>query len=121
MFDKKQYLIDKIVMKLNQKSFSSSDLISDVVNVFNELNNIDFVAVHCSDFDNSIISWISFVSMIETLHENGLEINAQNIKNCYQKPQEQKGFESKHTFDESLLVKEDTSEILKRLLSIADQ
>lgn len=122
MFDKKQYLVERILSKLKNYDFYDNQLENKIIEVLNNLNNVDFVASSAETFEDSTIGWLKFVDSVVKLNNDGKEINVDNIKEILSSNiKTSKVVSSNHEFNKEILTKESSKTKLERLLQIAEK
>jgi len=80
MFDKKTYVKEKILTRLNtSKLYQGTSQKKEISDLIDSLPNLDMVAYNAATFEESTIGWLSFCKTIDSLLENGQEINKENL------------------------------------------
>jgi hypothetical protein len=121
VFDKKGYIKEKIMQKLFASN--SKDLLNNKLNINNlidSLDNLDIGAYKGTNFENSVIGWISFCKTVEELISNGQQVNLENFKNALKFDSINNASRSTDKIEDFLLVEENPKDKLNRLLSIVE-
>ena len=123
MFDKKNYIKNKIINRLNtSKYYQSSSQKEQINNLMNSLPHLDMIAYSGSTFEDSTIGWLSFCKTIDSMLELNKEINLENFRELFET------LSTKNELKRSSIVEYDYSTIeensydkLKRLSEIAEE
>ena len=121
MFDKKAYVKDRILNKLEKMSeYQSSGQSDNTLSLINKMDNLDMIAYQGETFEESMIGWMAFSSTVIQLISEGKEVNFQNFKDNFKFEKIKAATISRPEapIDELLLIEEDPEEKMNRLLSI---
>jgi len=118
MFDKKNYIKDKIIKRLGAKNLLKHSM--QINNLIDEMDNLDLVAYHGETFESSTIGWISFCDTIERIINSNSEITIENFKKHLGVKKTTRAKRDVDIIDPSLLVEEDPKEKLNRLAALSE-
>lgn len=116
MFDRQDYIIEKILTRL-QNSFSVKQL-NECKQILFKLPNLDMVNQPSETFEDSTLGWLTISKLFEKLMNDNLEISLDNLKKHYNLREDCKVIaRSFDEIDPALLIKEDKKSLIDRLLS----
>lgn len=124
MFDKNNYVKEKIMNKLKQSEdydISFNDSVSKLLDSV----NVGIMPERSEVFEENVISWINFCNIVVDLIKNKLEISLENFKNKFlissdNKKNEQVVERMPEVISQEHFVEATTEEKMQRLLNIAE-
>jgi len=124
MFDRNNYVKEKIMNKLKQSEdydISFNDSVSKLLDSV----NVGIMPERSEVFEENVISWINFCNIVVDLIKNKLEISLENFKNKFlissdNKKNEQVVERMPEVISQEHFVEATTEEKMQRLLNIAE-
>jgi len=115
MFNKTEYIVDKVISRL-QNNLDSVD-IQHCKSILYSLPNLDMVNQPSETFEDSAVGWLTIAKILENLVISGKELCLQNIIDEYPLKQKTKMIvRDEDVYDENLLNDESELDTIRRIL-----